>query len=291
MNSYLMITFAAVLLAVNFAFTNVYQQKKGTSPKAGLAFNALNGLFTLVVFFIICDFKLAFTPYSIFMSTLMSVFAMIYTFIGFHILKKGSMAIFTLFLMSGGMLIPYVYGLLFLDEEFLWLRAVGIVVILAGVVLSNFSSKQIDRNQILMCIAVFILNGCVSVVSKMHQIETGFATVSSEQFVALTGIEKFLLAGIVYFFVKKDADTSVSDKKSNLFILFIIILSAIVSGVSYLLQLIGAQNIDASLLYPFITGGSVVFSTITGVIFFKDKLSLKLVLSVALCFAGTLLFL
>ena len=40
-----------------------------------------------------------------------------YTVIGFRIMKEGSMALFTLFLMSGGMLVPAVWGWLFLHEK------------------------------------------------------------------------------------------------------------------------------------------------------------------------------
>ena len=59
----------------------------------------------------------------------------------------------------------------------------------------------------------------------------------------------------------------------------------------YFLQLIGAANLPASVLYPMVTGGSIIFSAIAGVIIFKEQLSRRQIISITLCFIGTLLFL
>lgn len=66
--------------------------------------------------------------------------------------------------------------------------------------------------------------------------------------------------------------------------------SAAIGGTSYFLQLYGAKSLPATLLYPFITGGSIVFSTMIGTVMFKEKISGKLLISVVLCFVGTILF-
>jgi len=68
-------------------------------------------------------------------------------------------------------------------------------------------------------------------------------------------------------------------------------LSALVGGISSVLQLTGAQTIDASLLYPFITGGSIVFSSLTGWLVFREKMTKNILIGVICAFVGTLLFL
>ena len=73
--------------------------------------------------------------------------------------------------------------------------------------------------------------------------------------------------------------------------MIIIALAAAVGGGSFMLQLLGAKALPATVLYPFITGGSIVFSSVADVIIFKDKLSIKLVISIIVCFVGTLLLL
>jgi len=54
---------------------------------------------------------------------------------------------------------------------------------------------------------------------------------------------------------------------------------------------LGAEKLPATVLYPFITGGSMLFSSIIGAIVFREKLSKNLILSIGLCLIGTLLFL
>lgn len=72
--------------------------------------------------------------------------------------------------------------------------------------------------------------------------------------------------------------------------LIVIILSGIISGTSYFLQLHRAKSLPATVLYPFITGGSIVFSTLVGAVLFKEKLCRRVIISVVLCFAGTIMF-
>ena len=222
------------------------------------------------------------------MAAAFNVSVMSYNLIGFRLLKSGTMALYTLFLMTGGMVLPYIWGILFLDEPFSVLRTVGLIFIITGVIVSNFESKKADKKQILMCIAVFVINGISSIISKEHQTELNYICVSPTEFVILGGLFKFVFAGVLRLFAK---DTEKQQKKSAVPALLAIGASAAVSGVSYFMQLLGASQLPATVLYPFITGGTIVFSAIAGIVVFKEKVSAKVLLSIALCFIGTLMFL
>lgn len=287
---YLILAFAALLLGSNFAFNKLYQQSYGNTPRAAFFFNALLGASTAAIFFAINGFKADFTVYSFTMAGLMSLCVMSCNVMSFTILKmSGSIAIYTLYLMTGSMVLPYVWGLAFLGEPFSILRTIGLLLIMSGVILTNFSKGKANLKLIAMCAAVFILNGGTNIISKMHQTETVRNCVDSLDFVILGGIFKFILAGILFLiFPQKER------KKSSQPIykaLLMIIISAIISGISYFLQLSGAKHLPATVLYPFITGGSIIFSALTGIIVFKERLSAKLAASILLCFCGTLLFL
>lgn len=289
---YAMLIFSAVFLAVDFCINKIYQRIKGTSPAAGFGFNALLGLFTAMIFFVANGFKADITPFSALMAAAMGSVVMAYNLVGFRLLKSGTMALYTLFLMTGGMVIPYVYGLLFLDEPFFWLRTAALLLIMAGVVMSNFSGEKANVKQIIMCIAVFVLNGASSVISKVHQIEATLEIVDATEFVILTGFIKFLIAGVLYLFAKRGEEKREKcEKKATLSSLGLAFASAAVSGVSYLLLLLGAAALPATVMYPFISGGSIAFSAAAGVIFFRDKISGKLVISVLLCIVGMIMFL
>lgn len=287
---YILLFVSAVLLALDFAINKLYQKRMGTTASAGFLYNALQGLASCIIFFAIGGFKFNITPYSLLMAAILAVLIMSYNLIGFRIMKKGSVAIYTLFLMTGGMLVPYIWGIAFLNEEFVWLRAVGVILIIFAVALSNFSKQKFATTQLLMCVAVFVLNGFNSVVSKVHQVETSFETVNPFNFVALVGLCRFVVSGVAYIVCEaknKNEKTKVDFKTVGL----IVPISAVLCGLASACLLIGAANLPATVVFPINTGGTMILSALAGVIFFKDKLSKSIVIGIAVCFIGTLMFL
>ena len=286
--NYVLVIVSTVLLAFDFALQKRYQASEGTDLIAGLKFNAVNGLLTAVIFFALSDFKIEFSLFSVVLAFAMALFCISYSVLGFRILKSSGMALYSVFLMSGGMLLPYFYGVLFLEEVLSPLRIAGVVMILAAVVCTNKAKFNIKATVLPLCIAVFVLNGFVSIVSKVHQINETFFPVSSTMFVMYSGIAKFLVGSAALLFCReKKRAVSFSSKMIPLMISG----SALIGGVSYMLQLIGAKNLPATVLYPVVTGGSILFSALAGKVFFREKLSLHQIIGIALCFVGTLLFL
>lgn len=283
---HLLLVFAVILQAGDFAMNKLYQQHCGTSIRAGLKFNMLLGLLSALLFWVVGGFRIELCWYSALMAAGFSAAVMLYNLIGFRILQKGSMALYTMFLMTGGMLLPFLCGLAFWGEAFSPWRLIGLLLLIGAMVLSGIGKEKPDKKTMLLCIAVFLLNGCTSIFSKLHQMETVQHTVSSSDFVVYTALLKALMAGIALLFVKGKAD----HKVKGLPMVFIL-LSALFSGVSYFCQLLGQVNLPATVLFPFITGGIMVCSTVAGMVFFKEKPSKTVLLGIALGFIGTLFFL
>lgn len=281
-----MLLLADLLLAGDFAINKVYQKKQGTSLKAGFRFNALLGLFTAVLFWILNGFRIEFTLFSALMAAGSAILITSYNLLGFRVLKNSSMAMYTLFLMTGGMIVPYVWGLLFLDEPFSVLRTFGLLLIVLSIGITVQSGKELKKSTLIMCVAVFFINGFTSVINKMHQIQTELPCVSVTGFVMLSGLFKFILSGIGYM-----AANDNKEKVDFRIVLPIALGSATASGISYMFQLIPAENLPATVLYPFVTGGSLVLSSIAGIVLFREKVSKKLLISILLCFLGTFMFL
>ncbi len=338
---YILVLIAVILLAVDFCFNKLYQSRAGVSPAAGLFFNAVQGLFTGVIFFalnfvldkffeadgvaaqetaagysVVEDFlgaKLEYIWLPLLLASGMAICGFIYNLIGFRMMAKGSLATYTMFLMTGGMMLPFVFCLIFLGEysgvTSLILSIVGLVIMAAGVIAQNYSTEKKDTQSglIALGIVVFILNGCVSIFSKMHQfnpdgdgvvsetiinVPANWAefTVNAEIFVMISGFVKFICCTIALLVVlgkNKDAFKVVPVKK----VLPIVALSAAASGTSYLFQLLSAGSINGSVCYPLITGGCIVFTALGGWLVFKEKPSKPLVVGIILCLVGTLFFL
>ncbi|MBQ3080248.1 MAG: DMT family transporter [Clostridia bacterium] len=288
--NYLLITLSAVLLALDFAVSKRYQKGAGVEMTASLSFSAASGLITAAVFFFIGGCRLNFAPYSIILALMTALLASAYTLLGFRILRYGNMALYTLFLMSGGMITPYVWGVLFFGEPLTVLRTLGVILILIAIVIVNLGKGKPTASQLMLLAAVFVLNGFVSVLSKYHQIENTYQTVASAEFVMWSGLFRFVLCVPVIMLagMKKNFSEPFPPVKLLGVLAFI---SALAGGASYLMQLIAAKSLPATVQYPFVTGGTIIFSTFAGLIFFREKITRTQWISIALCFIGTCLFL
>lgn len=287
---YLLMIFATLLLAVEFSLQKLYQRQCGTSPRAGLTFNAISGLVSAVIFFAVSGFRLDAPLYAVMMALCMSLCLVGYTLLGFRVLKAGNMALYTMFLMTGGMTVPYVWGLVFLDEPFRILRLLGLLVIIAAIILSNLGTKRSNMKILLLCCIIFFLNGGCSVSSKLSQTENPYGIVSPTVFVCLTGMLRFALCGIALLLTKKSDDRA-KQPITFLKILPIIVGAATVNGIFAVLELVGAANLPATVLYPIVSGGSIIFSTLADTLLFHEKPNLHQKIGVGLCFLGTCLFL
>ena len=287
---YLEVLLAVLLLAGDFSLNKLYQRRAGVTPRAGLVFNLLNGGMTALLFFCVGGFTLRLSWFSLLTAAGLALLITGYTLLGFRIMKDGGLAVYTLFLMAGGMTVPYIWGLLFLGEPFTLWRTAGLAVIISAVALTGGGKGALRPRQTAMCAAVFFLNGFVSVLSKLHQIDTAHHAASSPQFVMLTGFFKCLFCGGALFFLRlREGKTELPIP--CLRVSSIAFLSAAVSGCSFLLQLLGARVLPASVLYPLVTGGSVVLSTLAGLVLFREKAGKRVWAGIALCVLGTCLFL
>lgn len=292
MKDYLLVLLSVALLAFTFILSKVYQRRSGSDTGSAAVYNMVSAICSIIILFSMNGFIPEFTPYSLINAILRSGCGFLYSLIGFKILERGSMAIYMLFLMSGGMAVPAVYGWLFLGEDATPLRVVGIIVIMISIALSNSGIKKPDKRLLIMCCAVFLLNGGVSTFSKIHQANTTYEIVGTSSY-ALMGS----LASLTMSTTAKLGETIKNAKKSihkpsvKLSSILIIILSSIIGTASSLLQLEGAKNLDASVLYPMITGGTIALTGIFARVFFGEKPSRSEWIGIGLCIVGTCMFL
>ena len=286
---YFILIIAAIGTAGNFALTKIYQKTMGNGVRESIIFNMLIGLFSTIFFWIAEGFQIECTPYSALMAFLMSLFVGVYTMIGFKLMSMGSMTVYTIFLMLGGAIVPYIYGVLFLDETVNLAKIIALLMIVMAVILNSLEKNAGKQSVkfIILCVMVFLLNGAVSVLSKIHQIETEYSIVSPDAFILLKSIVRFLFFAILLpFFSSGKKNFKKMQKKMYL----VMICSAIVSGFAYMLQLIGASHLPATVLYPIVTGGTVVCTSLFDRISFGQHLHKNTIISIVICVIALILF-
>lgn len=228
------------------------------------------------------------TWFSLMMAALMNTFSVSYSLLGFQMMEAGKMASYTLFLMSGGMIVPYIVGIFALGEPVTLARSLGLAAIVGGVMFANGMGERMNRRLWRRGILVFLLNGMVSVVSKLHQIEDKMETVPTLSFVFLGGLCSFALCSVAWMVCREKG------KKTPPVVLHafpIMLTAAAASGASSFLQLLGAKNLPATVLYPMVTGGNIILTALAGHFIFQEKLTKQMSAGILLCFLGTLLFL
>lgn len=285
MLNYIMVLIATALIAVTTGFQRLYQKNEGTALRAGMLYNTLMGLIGCVIFFFLSGCRIRFTPYSLLLSIIETLLGCTYLLLGFRVMQEGGMVLFSMFLMTGGMMVPYVWGLLFLDEPFTVLHTIGLVLIALSIVLYNTGADRPSPKLLAKCVLVFFLNGFVSVVSKLHQIETVRPTVSASEFVFWANVVKFTVSLVILLIIGLKG-TEKNFRLPGKRTLLPIVAAAAADGISYYLQLKGASQLPATVLYPIITGGAIVCSACLSMIFFHERPQKRGLIGIALCVLG-----
>lgn len=328
-----LITAGAVVLLVICLSANKYVQKRlGSGGEAALGFTCARCLIsTLIVFAAGCIIEKGVPKiewFSLLIASLVALTMICYTLLGFRILKYGSLLVFTVFLMLGGMMVPYLYGVIMLGEHINAPRVIGLVLMTVSLFLpligsssdkTNGRAERSVRAKIIfgiLCFAVFILNGLTSIFTKIHAANVFQQVVSKPiAFVMLCNLMGFVFSGIaliVMILIHKrsaampdasgtsesgagtnfvDGASAKTFAKAFLMVLPAIALASLFDSGSYFLQQLGAAALPASVMYPLLTGGSIVLSAVIGFFFFKEKPSRLALIGLIITFGSTLLFL
>ena len=282
-----MILFSSLLTAIDMLISKLYQKSNGNSLKSGLVFNFFVGCFSSIIFLATNKFHVEFSFFSCVSAVIMTSITIIYIIIGFNILAMGKTAVYAFFQSTGAMVVPYIWGLLFLKENISVFSITGVSLIILSVYIMNVDKSNISFKQMLMCISVFVLAGCVSVISKQHSISN--YSVPAMDYVIITSFVKIVLCGALLIFFKIK-DSTQKANKVNKYVIFLCALSAAATGVAYMVQLVCAKYMPATVLYPVMTGGTVILSAVFARIAFKEKLSKKGIIALIICFLGLSFF-
>lgn len=262
---YLLLIMVIVLVSLQNVFQKQYNIK--TKDANIFLFGGFTSLAALVFFVLSSGFKLSFAiefvPYSI-------AFGITYAAatIGLvYAIRYGSMAISSL-VISYSLLIPTMYGVLFLNDNIGVIAYAGIALLLVSIFLLN-AKKDADMKfslKWLICILVgFVGNGLCSTIQKMEQIAFDGSYKSEFMIIALVIASVLLL--VTAFFQKGDI------KKEAKLCATLAIPGGIANGVVNLFVMLLTGLIPNAILFPSISAGGIVLSFIIALFVYKEKLS------------------
>ena len=303
MTAYIIILLAVFCFAGQFAFTKLYESSVRQTNVTALVMLVFTSVIGTALYLVIGAFRVEFSAVSVFWAVLFALVMIPYYMIGIKVLSLGSLAVYGMFMMLGGMLVPFFYGVWFLKESLSIAQILGTVLLTLFIILQAISQsgpkesngeKQSTKTKVtffILCLIIFFLNGLTGVIAKAHQIsesavdEVSFTVISC----ALTAIFSLILLG--FEFLKDGGEKS--KQVMTTFKLKPMWIMALIGATTYtgnFLHLIAANDVPASVQFPLVSGGVIVLSALVSFFIFREKLSRKEWISIAGAFVATVLF-
>lgn len=299
MINYIFILFAVACFAAQFAFTKLYEGEAGQTATASLVMLVGTSLVGALIFFCAGGFSVSFSPISTLWAAIFAVIMIPYYMIGIKVLSLGSLAVYSMFMMLGGMLVPFFYGIIFLEEKISLAQIAGTVLLTVFIVLQALWQKPSDEKAkggnkylfFILCIIIFFINGMTGVIAKAHSISAGAVDEMSftATYCAMTSVLSLVILLITLVRNRRGKLAVIKSALNAKPILIMTLLGAAAYGGNFL-QLLAADKVPASVQFPLVSGGVIVLSALVSLLFFKEKISKKEWISVAGAFVSTFLF-
>ena len=278
MEYYGLITVSVILFGITFFFNDRYQKESGSSMGATFIFSLVNSLAGLFCLLVTNGFRLDFTPFTLVMAVLTAMNAIGYTFCSLKAFEHINLSLYSIFAMLGGMLLPFVVGIVFYDESLTVGKSIALALIAAALA---FTVKRGEKkNGTVYYVGVFVLNGMSGVLAKIFQ-SAPYEKTDAASYSIWSALVCAVISAFVLFAIRK------SVKKPSAKAIALSSGFGAINKIANYMLLIALAVLPASVQYPFVTGGTMIVSTVIAVIS-RQKPSLKELVSVALSFGGVL---
>lgn len=312
---YAMLIGASFLFGSQFMVTKAFEKNYGKTVRASLSFSLLYSLFAGVIFFIIklissgTVFNL--NSFSLCMAFGLSLVNILSSAIGIKTLALGDIAVYSLFLMLGGMIVPFFAGIVFLKESVSVCNLIGVAIMIIALCLPVFFGKknknagetQTDGDTkkktsvffYVLCVFLFILNGLSSTLSKFNSVREG-AALGAEFTFYTYGIQFVIsLAAFALTTASGKSDKTQSEKKQPVILFRPVAIGCgaafgAVNGTAFLMSSVAAEHVVAVAQYPLITGATILFSSLLAFLFYREKPTALQLVQIVISLAATILF-
>lgn len=277
---YFLVVIAVVLFSLQFLFNQRFEHSRGAGLKSALEFSLYKSAVIVVIMLIISGFKVEITPFSLVMSVIYAVSGIAMTVFSMKAFSVANLSVYSVFSMLGGMLLPFILGVGFYNEELSLFKIICCLLIVVSVLLNIKKGTQ-DKKAIIYYMAVFVLNGLAGVISKIHQ-SSDMPHSDSSGFMMLTSLVTVVICAVMLLIKYKTIP--VIKGKELLFASGY----GVFNGVGNLFLLISLVHLPASVQYPLVTGGVMLFSTLISAIR-KEKISKREYIAAAISFVASVL--
>lgn len=261
--------FPLLLLSISaYSFQNVFRKKYSSLVTGGdFAFNAIMSLFATVYFFLSAgqlSFDLSIIPYAILFAACCGV-AMVSMLVA---LREGSYAL-TNMILSYSLVIPTLYGPVFLGETISYFAVGGIAILLVSLYLVREPKETGERKKtsavyLIAISAAFVSTGMCSVSQKIQQI--GQSGLYKNEFMIAAMAMLTVVFALIAAFRERPAIKSMR--------LGALLPSAcgLLNGISNHMVLILTGMMSTAIFFPILSASSLVISFVLSLTVYREKL-------------------
>lgn len=275
---YGLILLSACMFSVQFLFQQKYEKVCGNSLHAAINYALLANVAGLILTMFMNGTTLEFTVFSGVIALIYAVVNVLSSYVAVKAFETGNLSVFTMFTMLGGMILPFIFGII-CGEELKLSMIISFVMIIVALLITV--TKDVNYKKALKYyVGIFVLNGMGGVLAAFHQ-KFDMYNISSTSFLLLTKIIAVVIC-IFCISLGKNRKVMCSGK-----ILLYSGGGAAINTIANWFVLISLLHLPASIQCTLTTGGVIVFSTLIGFVTKGNKPSKKELLATGIAVAST----
>lgn len=245
---YGLIILSVIMFGMGFVANDSYQKREGDNIIAALWFSLISSVAGALILFCTNGFVFECTPFTLVMGIINAVSSILLTYCGFKALGRINLSLHSLFMMLGGMALPFLQGILFYGEGISVQKCVCFLFICLSLTVTVKRSES--KGGAIYYVLIFILNGLAGVLSKIFT-ESGFEKTSAAGYSLIIALCSAVLSGAMLLFFRGGHRLSAGG-------ITVAVAGGVVNRVANFILVIALMHVDASVQYPLVTGGVMI---------------------------------
>ena len=268
------------------AIVNVMQKQYKTETAANIAADGVYVLISMVVSLILYGslerWKIAFEPYTALYALALAVLAILSSFVQLAAMGRTSVINITVSNNSGAIIIPVLYGVLFLNEKVSAFKAAAVILLVLAVCVPLKDTGRLGRRR-----EKSVISGLVTVLYKIYASDSRVLSENMFCFWANVIMVPMLLGTIFFQNSRNEIADGLKKIKGKAYILAF--MSCLFNGAVPLLSMAALKEINMGLYTVVSNSFLLIFAVLMSGIMLKEHINKSAVLSVVLSLSAVML--
>ena len=273
---YLLILTLAILATIKASVQGEFSKKMVKNTADVLIYNFLVFLFSGIIF----SYRLVSSDIEVWVfASLGAFFTVLFQLLYTKALSIGTVSL-TVMIVNLGLVINVLFSYFVYNEALSWVRGVGIILtIITFVVCVDFKNpKKAEKKWLIYALGAMLATTTASGIQQAF-VKSAYGA-QNAAYVSCVYLLGALFIMLSYVPLKRKGDGKTF--RMNRRVIILALASGVCLGLYKFVSTYSLSVVDGTFFFPARAGTSIVFSTLSGVFLFKDKLSPKQKLSVAL---------